>query len=454
MNIKNRLRLALALLTVIVGFMYVDLLEHSLSEGGLFASGHLLFLLQTTALMISAIVLFYIIYKIVVQDILAALHELSAAIETAASGSYSRVMVSQRQGEFAPLMRNFNSLMAVLSANHRSMKDLAARLHSYAEEMASSMEEATSGAEEITSKTQSIGASIEKDAELLENINSLAAGAKEGLDPMIENTSELLDAIDHTYSTASELGTLGSETRQTLDAIAEGLEDLRNFMEVVLLSQNKVGITVDVINGIADQTNMLALNAAIEAARAGEAGKGFAVVASEIRKLADESKYAAADIVSINEQNAENFRKSRETMEETIKVIEGGNHNMKEVLERVQALRGLMVEVKERTGLADDAIRQFGSVTSEIISLIPQATELTMNIKVASQEITETNRDQATALEEITALSEELVSVGDELHTYLEHLKDIDSDTGTAPHSVPSLGNDAATGVDPFIAGI
>ncbi len=449
---KNRLRLTMALLMATVVLMYADLLIVDIYDGSAFSSGHLLLLLQTTVLLISAMVLFYSIYRMVVHGILGHLQELSTAIEMAASGSYSKAKVSRIQGEFAPVMRNFNRLMEVICRNHTSMKDLAARLHSYAEEMASSMEEATSGAEEITSKTQSISASIEKDAELLENINSLAAGAKEDLDPMIENTSELLDAIDHTYSTASELGTLGSETRKTLDAIAEGLEDLRSSMEVILLSQNRIGITVDVINSIADQTNMLALNAAIEAARAGEAGKGFAVVASEIRKLAEESKSAAADIVSINEQNAENFRRASESVEETIKVIEGGNHNMKEVLERVQAVLELMMEVKERTGQAGDTVRQFGSITSEIISLIPQATELTMNIKVASQEITETNRDRATALEEITALSEELVSVGDELHTYLENLKDADSDFSS--NSVPSLGNDAATGVDPFIAGI
>ena len=80
--------------------------------------------------------------------------------------------------------------------------------------------------------------------------------------------------------------------RQKIQMIAELILELSEHSQ-------HIGTTVDVVEDIAEQTNMLALNAAVEAARAGEHGKGFAVVASEIRKLADESKQATTKITSL-----------------------------------------------------------------------------------------------------------------------------------------------------------
>ncbi len=130
----------------------------------------------------------------------------------------------------------------------------------------------------IVTSTKQFNTSSIKSKELTQNISQKS---QEYLDLTTKESNSIKNNI-------SSMLTL----KQKIQSIAELIIELSDYIQ-------QIGTTIDIVENIAEQTNMLALNAAVEAARAGEHGKGFAVVAGEIRKLADESKQATTKITAL-----------------------------------------------------------------------------------------------------------------------------------------------------------
>lgn len=131
---------------------------------------------------------------------------------------------------------------------------------------------------QVVTSTKQFNTSSIKSKELTQNI---AQKSQEYLDFTTKESNSVKENINSMMS-----------LKQKIQSIAELILELSDYIQ-------QIGTTVDIVENIAEQTNMLALNAAVEAARAGEHGKGFAVVAGEIRKLADESKQATTKITSL-----------------------------------------------------------------------------------------------------------------------------------------------------------
>ena len=283
-------------------------------------------------------------------------------------------------GELGQLNR---SLMLSYAANDRRLRQFRAVLSEMshaAEELANLAHHSKEGAGQQASNLETVAASIEQ---LSVSVASVAEHAK---------TAER--GADASYH-ASQKGTAIAQNLQTeMQTATHTVEHATALVDTLGQRSGDIRELVDVINAIADQTNLLALNAAIEAARAGEQGRGFAVVADEVRTLASRTREATEEITDMAQQ----------TQQEVNDVI------------------GAMREVAESVNQSFDMTQQVDQSLRQIQQQASQALQLASDIAVALNEQQQASQDIARNTEQISVQTQNFNTSIDETAQTAKHL--------------------------------
>lgn len=282
---------------------------------------------------------------------------------------------------------SYNAMRAGLAVTVGAVGETASQLDASSREVADMAEETGRVVGAIAAATTETAQGAEQQVRMVEairvNTDEVARSSAEALDLSAEGLASATSATE-------AMGDLNDSAHVVSSAIDRLAGQSREISEIV-----------DAITGIADQTNLLALNAAIEAARAGEHGRGFAVVADEVRKLAEESRGAAANIAGIVGQIQDDTRDTVSAVGATRELAEAGT-----VL--VEQLREAFGRIGGAVGSINGQIAEILTATNEVAVVAEQSSATTEEVSASTQQASAGAEEMAATAHELSRMSEEL----------------------------------------------
>jgi len=193
---------------------------------------------------------------------------------------------------------------------------------------------------------------------------------------------------------------------QGIQQMASTVSETAGLMAALGQRSNQIGQIIQVIRGIAEQTNLLALNAAIEAARAGEQGRGFAVVADEVRNLAERTAGATAEISDMIKAIQSETGSAVAAMETGSRQVEGGVEQANQAMLALQQINGSVKRVVEMIQGIAAATRSQSQATDSITLRVEQISEMAKDNSKHIDQATHASHD----LHKLSAHFQQLVS--------------------------------------------
>jgi len=223
-------------------------------------------------------------------------------------------------------------------------------------------------------------------------VSQMSAAAQE----IATHAQNAADAAREADSEGNQAGLVVNEAISSIRRLAEEIDAATTVINDLENDVSNISSMVDVIRGIADQTNLLALNAAIEAARAGEQGRGFAVVADEVRTLASKTQDSTEEINRLIErlqsgskQAVQAMATSRDTGEQTVVKANEAGQSLESIARAVSTISDMNIQIatasEEQTAVTEDIARNITAIADATISVTEAATETDENSQRLSE---------------------------------------------------------------------
>lgn len=322
--------------------------------------------------------------------LLSPLDRLTRMAKETANNPLSQGLYTGRQDEFGQIEFALRMLEAETASVVGRIGDASEQLRKNAVSLLDDISSSKRLTAEQQAETDQIATAVTEMAASIQQVASNAQGAADAAEKADRETSSGQNLVTHTSQSITKLE---AEIRQAAEVIDQ-LEGQSNDISKVL----------DVIRGIAEQTNLLALNAAIEAARAGEQGRGFAVVADEVRSLASRTQESTTDIQSMISALQAHALSAVTVMRHS---SEQANASVSNAQEAANALNGIGLRVNEITEMNTQiatAVEQQGAVSEDINRSI-NSIKVTANTSVRT---VQKNYESAEAVNRLSAAMSEL----------------------------------------------
>jgi len=344
-------------------------------------------------------------------------------LEVIKQGDYSKFVDSKSFGILAKIASIINAVLSDIRTLIEGFFTLSLSIVQASRKVGTTAREASAAITEI-SKTVD---------EIAKGASDQAEEAQQGVQ-LVEKLSSQIDFVYQSYSSVMEdtnnihsLNDVGLKSVNILRAKSEenynSTEKIFSVVEKLTNSTKDIGMFVQSIEDIAEQTNMLSLNAAIEAARAGEAGKGFAVVAEEVRKLADQSRQSTEEIIALMENISEESQSAIQAMEAMKKVSQEQNiavdSTNKAFGDIADGIRSIVIKIKD----INEAVSRMQSDKDNVIVAIENISSVSQETAASSEQVAATTEQQLKAIDEMQVAASRLDELVQELDKKLKKYK-------------------------------
>ncbi len=342
---------------------------------------------QTTFIMIASIIIAIVIARFTLISITRPLGRVNDMLNIVSSGDLSHKLDETGQDEFAQLSKNCNLLIDSLRNLIESIVNRSSQLAAAAEQTSAVTAESTTAIEEQRNQ-------VEQAASATTEMSSTAQS-------VLSTANDALGEIKQADDEAERVKVISARNRKTIEQLATEVDSAAQVINQLQQDSASIGGILDVIRGIAEQTNLLALNAAIEAARAGEQGRGFAVVADEVRTLASRTQESTSEIQTMIEALQTGASKA-------VAVMDTGKSKASDCVNQSEEAEKALETITHAVHEAFDRSSQIATSAEEQSVVAHEISENLESIVAIAEQTTAGSQQTAASSSEVARLAEEL----------------------------------------------
>ena len=349
-----------------------------------------------------------------------AIYYIIRKLKKVSEGDLTVEVKPKRKDEFRLLAEGITDMLTHMKKLVSGLKDVNGEIADAATGMAAASEQFLRSSQdiqaEISTMRQGMERMDEESADCLKQMDSLS-----GIIGEVADNSEQISQRAKSTETVIEKGMdsvsqLKESTGSTIEITSNIIETIEKLSE----KSKSIGEITSAINEIAEQTTLLSLNASIEAARAGEAGKGFAVVAQEIKKLADESIAASAEIVKIVDEIEANTKAAATVANQAEEIVESQNQAVSLTTESFHQIGQQVNELLKSLNLINSNVENMEEERGSTLSSISEISSVSAEAAAGSVTVYTAAEQQLDSIKELDKAAETLKKRAQELSELLE----------------------------------